>query len=308
MLGRRGLLAMTGALGVGLVTSGRRARADGLGDVTRPVPDPPGWLSPAVRGGHRQEAPLPDRPPGVPYRPGEVIWSIPTSRKIVVLTFDDGPDRVHDLALGEILRVRGYEGKATFFCIGRNVASFPGVTQELFDRGYTIGNHTMSHAHYDAASEAAEIGPCQDVIHGVTGEYPWAFRAAGGTKSPAIDQACAAHGLVYIWTDGDENDWMSPRLSPGELNARFAHYLHPGYISLRHSGGSHDNTVAAMHSMLDIIESNGYEVTSLYDALSMRDDGVHSARPGEGGRATPESANADGIVIDITADRARGPR
>ena len=57
--------------------------------------------------------------------------------------------------------------------------------------------------------------------------------------SPTIDAACAAHGLVYNWTDGDENDWKSPRLSPAEINARFAHYLHPGYISLRHSGGTH---------------------------------------------------------------------
>ena len=209
-----------------------------------------------------------------------------------MLTFDDGPDRVHDLALADILRVRGYEGQAAFFFIGQNVNSFPGVAKELFDRGYTIGNHTMTHAHYDAATEAAEIGPCQNAIQRVTGEYPWAFRAAGGTMSPTIDAACAAHGLVYIWTDGDENDWKSPRLSPAEINARFAHYLHPGYISLRHSGGTHDNTVAAMHSMLDIIETNGYRVTSLPDALAMRDNTTSAVPPNN--RVVEEAANADG--------------
>ncbi|MFT3852666.1 MAG: polysaccharide deacetylase family protein [Ilumatobacteraceae bacterium] len=292
-LSRRGLITLGAAVCAGMIAS-RHVHADGIDTLDGPVPDPPGALAPAVRGARYQETPPPEppSPPAStrpPFRPGEFIASIATSRKIVVLTFDDGPDKTHDLAIANILRSRGYEGKATFFCVGRNVRSFPGVVRQLFDRGYTIGNHTMTHAHYDTRTEAAEIGPCQEVIRRVTGEYPWAFRAAGGSTGGAIDAACAARGLAYIWTTGDEGDWKSPRLSAGTINARFASALHPGYISLRHSGGSHDDTVAAMSSMLDIIESRGYEVTSLADALAMRNGaGVQTQ--------SAESVFADGTV------------
>ena len=260
----------------GLVTS-RRAHADIGGGIGEPVPIRPGRTPGGARHQH-QEIGTPGPPP-LPYRPGEVIWSIPTGRKIVVLTFDDGPDRVHDLALATSCG-RGYEGKATFFFIGQNVNSFPRVARALFDRGYTIGNHTMTHAHYDAASEAPRSGRARTPSNESSASTRGPSGPPAARRARRSTPACAAHGLAYIWTDGDENDWKSPRLSPGEINARFAHYLHPGYISLRHSGGSHDNTVAAMHSMLDIIESSGYEVMSLIDALAIRDDRVTRALGG----------------------------
>ena len=50
------------------------------------------------------------------------IWHFPTNKKIVYLTFDDGPtSEITDWTL-EILK--SYNAKATFFCIGENIKNY----------------------------------------------------------------------------------------------------------------------------------------------------------------------------------------
>ena len=71
------------------------------------------------------------------------LWKVRTREKILYLTFDDGPiEEVTPMVLDELKK---YNAKATFFCIGKNIAA----QQELFHRiareGHTIGNHTQDH-------------------------------------------------------------------------------------------------------------------------------------------------------------------
>lgn len=228
------------------------------------------------------------------YYPGELIRKISTSENVTVLSFDDGPDKRHEYELADIANVRGYESLLFWLFVANNVIANPKVARDMHDRGYIIGNHTETHSRYDATGETAEIGRAQEKIHSITGEYPWYFRAAGGTMSHLINNECARHDLAYIWTSGDELDYKSPRVSPKTMNDQFKKYYAPGYISLRHSGGTHDNTVAAMHGLFDIIEGLGIQVVSIDDALSRRNDGFDPA-----GRLMSEALNdTDSILMD----------
>src|SRR5678816_2509078 len=68
------------------------------------------------------------------------LWSINTKEKTLYLTFDDGPHpKITPFVLGQLKR---YNAVATFFCIGKNVVSFPGVYKQIQDEGHTVGNHT----------------------------------------------------------------------------------------------------------------------------------------------------------------------
>lgn len=61
----------------------------------------------------------------------------------VALTFDDGPCEPYT---GEILDIlKGYNVKATFFMVGRNVDKFPETAKRVAAGGHEIGNHTYSH-------------------------------------------------------------------------------------------------------------------------------------------------------------------
>lgn len=229
-------------------------------------------LQPAVRG---QQTQINSPPPSGPlYYPGETIRRIPTAQKIMVFTFDDGPDKVHERALHNVLKVRGYEGKAAWFFVGVNAQTNPDVVREMHGYGYDICNHTRTHADYSVSGEAAEIAPTQDILHSITGEYPIFFRGAGGTMGAAITQKLVQLNMAYIWTTGDEQDYISPRVNPATMNGLLGRYLEPGYISLRHSGGTHDNTVNAMHDALTLVENAGYTIMSLREALQLRQDGI----------------------------------
>ena len=71
------------------------------------------------------------------------IWSIPVNDKILYLTFDDGP---HPEATPFVLKeLKKYNALATFFCIGKNVVSYPAIYKQLINEGHSVGNHTYNH-------------------------------------------------------------------------------------------------------------------------------------------------------------------
>ena len=71
------------------------------------------------------------------------IWSIPTERKVLYLSFDDGP---HAAATPFILdQLRRFNARATFFCIGKNVIAEPDVYKRILNEGHRVGNHTQQH-------------------------------------------------------------------------------------------------------------------------------------------------------------------
>ncbi len=73
----------------------------------------------------------------------DLIWNIPTSEKVVYLTFDDGPTpSITDETLA-ILDT--YSAKATFFLLGKNVKSNPEYLNKYSQAGHRIGNHSFSH-------------------------------------------------------------------------------------------------------------------------------------------------------------------
>ncbi|HWN87619.1 MAG TPA: polysaccharide deacetylase family protein [Chitinophagaceae bacterium] len=71
------------------------------------------------------------------------IWSIPVNDKILYLTFDDGP---HPEATPFVLKeLKKHNALATFFCIGKNVVSYPGIYKQIINEGHSVGNHTYNH-------------------------------------------------------------------------------------------------------------------------------------------------------------------
>ena len=74
---------------------------------------------------------------------GGTVWQMPESEKKIYLTFDDGPHPgITPFVLDELAK---FNAKATFFCIGKNVASFPAVYKRILDEGHGVGNHTFDH-------------------------------------------------------------------------------------------------------------------------------------------------------------------
>ncbi|MEK7200108.1 MAG: polysaccharide deacetylase family protein [Bacteroidota bacterium] len=72
-----------------------------------------------------------------------LTWRIKEPGKTVYLTFDDGP---HETATPYVLdRLQQFNAKATFFCIGKNVAAYPTIYDRILKEGHSTGNHTYYH-------------------------------------------------------------------------------------------------------------------------------------------------------------------
>jgi peptidoglycan-N-acetylglucosamine deacetylase len=71
------------------------------------------------------------------------VWSIDTRENEVFLTFDDGP---HPVITPWVLeQLKTYNAKASFFCIGKNVAQHYAVYEQILQEGHAVGNHTYNH-------------------------------------------------------------------------------------------------------------------------------------------------------------------
>src|SRR5437773_10668930 len=70
---------------------------------------------------------------------GPSVWRGPRDRRVLALTFDDGPSE----STPEILEILAhYRVPATFFQCGANVARLPAIARAVGAAGHTIGNHS----------------------------------------------------------------------------------------------------------------------------------------------------------------------
>jgi peptidoglycan/xylan/chitin deacetylase (PgdA/CDA1 family) len=70
-------------------------------------------------------------------------WRFNTDKKVVYLTFDDGP--VPEITPWVLELLDKYNIKASFFCVGDNVRKYPDIYQQILERGHLTGNHTFHH-------------------------------------------------------------------------------------------------------------------------------------------------------------------
>jgi len=88
---------------------------------------------------------------------------VPVVEKEIFLTFDDGPvPGPTEFVLDQLEKARA---KATFFCIGDNVAKHPAIFQNVVSQGHAIGNHTFNHLkgwNCSVPDYLANVRRCQD--------------------------------------------------------------------------------------------------------------------------------------------------
>jgi peptidoglycan/xylan/chitin deacetylase (PgdA/CDA1 family) len=72
-----------------------------------------------------------------------LTWHKSRKEKFVYFTFDDGPIPV--VTPFVLNTLKKYNCKATFFCIGDNIAKHPSILSDVIADGHTVGNHTYNH-------------------------------------------------------------------------------------------------------------------------------------------------------------------
>jgi peptidoglycan/xylan/chitin deacetylase (PgdA/CDA1 family) len=95
-----------------------------------------------------------------------LTWRRRGEGKVLYLTFDDGP---HETATPFVLDLlKQYNAKATFFCIGKNVAAHPEIYARILAEGHATGNHTYNHVNgWKVSNELyqQEVARTSELVH-----------------------------------------------------------------------------------------------------------------------------------------------
>ena len=207
------------------------------------------------------------------YR-GKIVSKKPTGikEKYVALTFDDGPDPKHTVAVLNLLKQ--YGAKGTFFVCGYRVRQHPEILRRMVAEGHEIGNHTMSHKAKPAASLAArEIDETTELIKRASGKYPTLFRPPYGIRDASTTRYALQKGFpAVIWTVGSAD---TSTKDDGRIYMAVFEQLRPGGIVLFHD--TSDHSVKAIGRTLKTLKRTGWEMITTSDLLERWDAAERSA-------------------------------
>ncbi|MFF4413988.1 polysaccharide deacetylase family protein [Streptosporangium sp. NPDC001559] len=260
------------------------ACAAGTGGDTRPGTAGRAAGEPSARTTPTTAPARPQGPPGALPRPGEVgriprpadglppvISSIPTTRKVVFLTIDDGWEQDP----GFLARVRDRRIPITAF-VTRDAVEARGATdptaqggrflgagkwgymRDLRDAGVPIENHTLTHPNLPTlgyAGQRAEICGASTVIRKQTGGKPALLRPPFGNQNSLTRKAAKSCGVdaLLLWTATVQPGGKIAYQVPDKR-------LRPGDVLLMHF---RPNLSRDFRILVDKIERRGFELGNL---------------------------------------------
>ena len=136
--------------------------------------------------------------------PGSLVRNGPRNRKVVALTFDDGPS-TYTAGFLDVLRSKQVRG--TFYVLGQNAAANPVLSRRIVSEGHEIANHSWKHDLYPGH---ADLSQTSATIRNLTGFTPCTFRPPGGAQNPGVVSGAARAGMTTVLWDVDPFDWRLP--------------------------------------------------------------------------------------------------
>ena len=200
-------------------------------------------------------------------------------KKVVYLTFDDGPSR-HTARLLEILDK--YNVKATFF-VTNQFKNYQHMIGKAHKKGHTIALHTYSHSYAKVyASEDAyfkDLGKIESVVKKQTGTVPTIVRFPGGTNNTVsrhyntgiMTRLCkriAYHGYLYCDWNVSSGDAGGTRSTDGVYkNVISGIKKHDVSVVLQHDLSSY--SVEAVDKIIYWGLKNGYTFLPMTESTPM---------------------------------------
>ncbi|MCI1945227.1 polysaccharide deacetylase family protein [Clostridium luticellarii] len=192
-------------------------------------------------------------------------------RKVVYLTFDDGPSANNTPKILDILDQ--YNIKATFFLIGENAEQNEELVKEEAAQGNVVGNHTYSHdmnyIYSDPKVFMEDIYKCQSVLSSILGKnYNLKLvRFPGGSFGDRLKpfrEELIENGYHYVdWNDLN-GDAEHNNVSVENLiytTKKYAIYDH--LVVLMHDAPAKTTTVQALPAIIEYFKSQGYSFETL---------------------------------------------
>lgn len=216
---------------------------------------------------------------------GRTVVSGPSDRKVVALTYDDGPNPPYTTAILSVLEQEDVH--ATFFLVGRAVKAYPGVVRREVDDGDAVGNHTWSHAHLvleTPGSIRKTLQQTDEAIYAAAGVHTHIMRPPFGARDWIVLHAVRALGYTPImWSVPLPRDWENP--SAQTIANRVLPDVTDGSIIVLHDGNrgivcraarvaphtcDRESDIEATRIIVRTLKSAGYRFVTIPELLALK--------------------------------------
>jgi peptidoglycan/xylan/chitin deacetylase (PgdA/CDA1 family)/GT2 family glycosyltransferase len=207
---------------------------------------------------------------------GDLVQRTGARRRLVALTFDDGPDPLWTPQILDVLKREG--APATFFVTGTNALGQRTLLNRIVDEGSELGNHSTSHADLGrepGALVGLELNATARLVEAYTGRGMRLFRPPylGDADPDTHDElhasrAAADLGYLTVGLNVDPLDWRAPGVDAIVANTvrqvTAGTDTRPAQIVLLHdAGGDRSQTVAALPRIIRDLRARGYDFVTV---------------------------------------------
>lgn len=198
------------------------------------------------------------------YSKNASLYGINPKKKMVALTYDDGPYTPVTNQILDTLEKHG--GRATFFVVGSRVSEYKDCIKREAKLGCEIANHTYNHTILTSASSStivSEIEKTNDAVKKIAGVTPTLVRAPGGSVNSKV-KANAGYPLIN-WSV-DTLDWKNRNSSSVISNIKSD--VRDGSIVLMHD--LYTSTGNATVEIVPWLVKNGYQIVTVSEMMAVK--------------------------------------
>lgn len=195
------------------------------------------------------------------------IYSVPTDKRVVALTFDIswGDTRVENIL--EVLQKKGVK-KATFFLSSPWSKTHHNLVRKIDRAGYEIGSHGHKHDNYSRMDDDEiykQIQTAHHILTTITKKEPGLIRMPNGDFNKRVLQIANKLNYQVIQWDTDSLDWRNPGVDA--IVNQVTSKAHPGDIILMHASDTCKQTHLALPAIVDKLSLKGYQFVTVSELI-----------------------------------------
>lgn len=204
---------------------------------------------------------------------GGLINHVDTDKKLVALTFDDGPDENTDRIVEMLDEL---DIRATFFVIGSAVEKNPEYARKLVNHGHELGNHTFNHRPLVGVTYTAvarELSSSDALIRKAGYYGPVHFRPPYGKKGAVLPLYLRMHNRTTVMWSNHPEDFTRRRPQPtNEIVNYTVSHASPGDIIILHPWYGRETIRSAIPYIVNELRAQGYEFVTVSELRAQSND------------------------------------